>query len=426
MLASACFALTSVVLLLALAQACAVFGYLRMMRRYRPVQVADDDLPKALVILTLRGGDEELDNCLAQLANQDYPRYQVKIVIDHPTDPARAIVERFVARQPNRNISFEFLHGPSPCATLKCSGVRQALRSAPRSVGAVVLVDGDANPYPRWLRDLVTPLHLPGVGAVTGNRWYFADHPSLGTWVRAIYNGMSLPVMRSFGMAWEGSLALPSELAFSPVFDELLGHAPCEASAVHVGLAEQRLRLHFNPRVLISNTETIDLGGCFHFLSRQLLWMRLHHPAWLLVLAYTLFNYLLFAGSFLLGGAMLAMEGHRGLGALLLGAIGGYVAVVATSILAMDRTVRDTAFSHQGLTDARPPAMRSLTRIVTAAPAALIVYTFSLVHAWWSRAVVWRGVKYRVVPPHGVQVVAYRPLADDVDQFEPEPFLRSA
>ena len=101
---------------------------------------------------------------------------------------------------------------------------------------AVVLVDADADPYRHWLRDLVTPLLQPGVGAVSGNRWYFPANGSLGGWCRFVYSGLALAPMQWFGLIWAGSLACGTRCArralpsiVGRVFQRRIGRAKCRS-----------------------------------------------------------------------------------------------------------------------------------------------------------------------------------------------------
>jgi cellulose synthase/poly-beta-1,6-N-acetylglucosamine synthase-like glycosyltransferase len=49
------------------------------------------------VVLPLRGADPSLEACLKGLFAQDYPAYQVRIVIDSADDPAQTLVARALA-----------------------------------------------------------------------------------------------------------------------------------------------------------------------------------------------------------------------------------------------------------------------------------------------------------------------------------------
>ena len=53
-----------------------------------------DPTRKVAVILCLRGTDPFLPDCIKAILSQDYPSFDLLIVIDNESDPARAVVER--------------------------------------------------------------------------------------------------------------------------------------------------------------------------------------------------------------------------------------------------------------------------------------------------------------------------------------------
>src|SRR5262249_954046 len=64
----------------------------------------DAPLPFAAVVLSLRGADPSLRDCLRSLLRQDYPRYRLLIVIDGPGDPAWAPVRDAMAAGHGPNV----------------------------------------------------------------------------------------------------------------------------------------------------------------------------------------------------------------------------------------------------------------------------------------------------------------------------------
>src|SRR5277367_3502853 len=85
-------------------------------------QVADDaECPRALVILSLRGADPFLSDVLAALFEQDYPNYQVEVVVDSRDDPAWDIVESVLQKRPAKHVRVSVLESPRSTCTLKLS-----------------------------------------------------------------------------------------------------------------------------------------------------------------------------------------------------------------------------------------------------------------------------------------------------------------
>ena len=138
------------------------------LRSNRVNSLSDNQLPKTAVILCLRGADPFLPNCLKALLEQDYPQYDLKIVVDSQDDPAWKVARDTVKDATNVQISP--LKISSTVCSLKCSSLIQAVSELDSSYEVVALVDADTVVHPTWLRELVTPLLHPKIGATTGNR----------------------------------------------------------------------------------------------------------------------------------------------------------------------------------------------------------------------------------------------------------------
>jgi hypothetical protein len=417
--------LSAVLSLLGLFQIAAAIVYSRRISGYRLAPVADDELPETLVILSLRGGDDQLAHCLDKLARQNYPRYQLQILIDHPADPVCEVVQRWLATAPPVIVQVDFLRERMPNSTLKCSAVRQVLRQLDPRFQAVVLVDADADPYRHWLRDLVAPLLQPGVGAATGNRWYFPARGSLGGWCRFVYSGLALAPMQWFGLIWAGSLAMRREVAQDESCLQSLAASSSDEAAVQTAVHRLGLRVHFSPRVILWNPEPTSLSACFQFIFRQLLWTRLYHGSWRILFAHAVVSYLLLVAAFFVGLADLGQVHTTAAAWTALGTLAIYAASAVFSLALLHRVIRRNVLPRQESSPAmRPLGLGALVRIVASLPVILAVYTLASVRAQFARRVVWRGVKYRVVPPNGLQIIQYRPFG--AVTHEAAPHVRAA
>src|ERR1051326_6904955 len=81
-----------------------VFGAL--WRRQRPL-LPDVACPKTAVILSLRGPDPFLPAAIDALMKQDYPDYDVYIVVDDRDDPAWQVAEDAVAKAEGITVTLE-------------------------------------------------------------------------------------------------------------------------------------------------------------------------------------------------------------------------------------------------------------------------------------------------------------------------------
>ena len=229
------------------------------LRSRRASASAPGKLPKAAVVLSLRGADPFLDRCLNGLLNQDYPDYVVRIVVDNELDPAWDMVHHFVAASGCHNVRIESLKARRPTCGLRISSLLQAVSSLDPGIGAVVLVDADVVPHATWLRELAGPMRDPAVGATTGIRWYMPESANLGTLVRYLWNAAAIPQMYAFGIGWGGSLAIRTELLADARLTDKWSRILFEDTFTANEVRKLGHKLEFVPAATMVNKEVTDL-----------------------------------------------------------------------------------------------------------------------------------------------------------------------
>jgi cellulose synthase/poly-beta-1,6-N-acetylglucosamine synthase-like glycosyltransferase len=100
-----------------------------------------------------------LESCLAGVLAQDYPAYQVHIVIDSAEDPAQAVVASVLARGHaiNAEVHVGILRDHGERCSLKLSAQRQVLTGLDEAIAVVAFLDADSVPSANWLRAMVAP-----------------------------------------------------------------------------------------------------------------------------------------------------------------------------------------------------------------------------------------------------------------------------
>lgn len=250
--------------------------------RIRPA--ADADCGRAAIVLCLRGADPFLERCLAGILTQDYPDFEVLIVVDHKEDPAWVPVHELVAglkdRTTARSVRIEELRDRPEACSLKNASLVQAYETLGDDVKFVATVDADVEPHRTWLRELVAPMSDPRVGATTGNRWYMPDDSGFGSLVRQQWNAGAVVPMFWHGIAWGGSVALRASFVRDSNYRERMRHALCEDTMLFDTLRKVGLKLRFVPSILMINRESIGLPSFFRFCRRQMLISNYHSQAW--------------------------------------------------------------------------------------------------------------------------------------------------
>ncbi len=252
------------------------------------------DCPAAEVVLCLRGADPALPTLLQSLATQCYAGpWRLQVVVDSPADGAWPVVKRALAtlgpRASWEQARLAALADPQGAASRKCASLLQAFAALDPSTQVVALVDGDAAIGANWLSELVAACLQPGVGAVSGNRWYAPARGSGVGQVRAIWNAAALLLMGWMQVPWAGSLALRRELLTTTSWLSQLRTSLCEDTPLPNHLHHAGWRYGLLPQLLSCDCADLrwrDLPALERWISRQLLLVRLHHPAWPLLAAH--------------------------------------------------------------------------------------------------------------------------------------------
>jgi hypothetical protein len=341
-----------------------------------------------------------LEKSLELLLDQDYPDYQLRLVVDDLHDPAYRVVRPLAERYGPERVHVETLDDRRTTCSLKCSSVTQAIERLDPSFEAVALIDADTVPHRSWLRELVAPLADESVGAATGNRWYMPEGGSWGALVRYLWNAAAVVQMYWYQVAWGGTLALRRS-----VIDELdlLGRwrkAFGEDTTLNRQLGRRGLGVKFVPALMMVNREECTVGDCRRWISRQLLSTRLDHPLWPLVVLHGLGTTLVLAAA--VGATAVALL-HRDWPSALwcAGGLLAYEVIMVGLLVPMEMLVRRIVRSRGG-----PTAWLSwhtLVRLVPAIALTQVVYTLALLGAQLARIVSWRGVHYRVRGSGGVE-----------------------
>ncbi len=362
-----------------------------------------NQLPKTAVILCLRGADPFLPNCLNALLQQDYPEYDLKIVVDSLEDPAWRVAHDTVAGATNVQISP--LKIASTACSLKCSSLVQAVSELDSSYKVVALVDADTVVHPTWLRELVTPLMHPKVGATTGNRWYLSKGRYWGTLVRYLWNVSAVIQMYFYGICWGGTLAIKTQVIHDTGMLDKWARALSEDTMVQSILGKHGLKVKFVPSLLMLNREECTLPGLMNWMKRQLLVSRLYHSKWWLVVMEAVFSILLpnlilglivlnlFLASWEVSGILFICYGTYIFGLLLM-----------TSVL--ERAVKKVISSRWLMPNI---SFATLMKILIAIPLTHWFYGFALLSSMCVSKISWRNIVYRIKSPFNIQLVKYYP-----------------
>lgn len=413
------FAIFILVLIIDAAHYASLFGFLHRMHRKawhvpeRPFE------PKTAVILTLRGADPFLNRCVEGLMKQDYRNFTLFFVVDHETDPALPIVRELMAR--NRDAGPEcqlvIVREHLKTCALKCNSLVHVVKTLDASWEVVVTVDADTTPRPNWLRELVEPLSDSRFAVTSGLRWYVPDRNNFGSLIRMLWNIAAVNQMAFSQIPWGGSLAIRRDVFEKGQLLETWKRTFTDDVPIFAVVRKMGARTIVTPSLLMVNREVCTLRAFYPWVKRQVLYARLYHPAWGLVLGQAFFLTAPLIAAFGLGVYALGAS-LPSVAAWSFGAIAAYVLGVLGALLIMDGDVRRYLRGQGEFIPAQTFGFAVKTMFAIALTQA--VYSFAILGIYRMKKVLWRGVWYAIDARKNVQMIEYVPY---VELQEKDPVL---
>jgi cellulose synthase/poly-beta-1,6-N-acetylglucosamine synthase-like glycosyltransferase len=387
-------------------QVCLTLVFVWYLRSHKNQALPDNQLPKTAVILCLRGADPFLPNCLRSLMQQNYPEYDLKVILDSQEDPAGKIVTETIAELAATNVQISHLRIVRHNCSLKCSSLIQAVSDLDDSYQVVALIDADTIVHRNWLRELVSPLNDPKVGVTTGNRWYLPTGNYWGSLVRYAGNVSTVVQMFLFQIPWGGTLAVKTEVLHQTRLLEQWGQTLNDDLIIHNVIKKYGLKVKFVPSLLMVNREESDLLDLIDSLKRLLLSARLYHPRWLALVSDAISS-ILFPTLVILLIIESLLEGQWYAAVLLFSCYTIYTVGLLLLMLILEKGVqRIMRFQDQAIAKISAAAIMKMLIVI---PLTQWVYGVAMLSSLWMSTVKWRGLTYRVQGPGNVRLVEYRP-----------------
>ncbi len=358
-------------------------------------------LPRAVVLLPVRGKDDGFDDNVRAILSQEYPRYRIVVVADREDDSAavRAVeLGRLLHRVP---VTLQVADASRMGG--KVNALRTALAHLAPEDEVVVFADADIRPGKDWLRQLVQPLADLTVGAATGFRWYIPPRPALWALIRSEWNAVSANVLfdgrRNF--TWGGSSAVRVEhlprLRLEERWREVLSDDLIVTEAVRAA----GLRIVYAPAALVATLEDADRATCAEWCLRQTMMATLYLP---IVRRYAATAFAVFDGAVVLGVLSLVLAPWLS---------AAYVIPAALFLVTLPATVAKASIRRRAFLAAAPAVAASWrvprTRAALAALAVPWLMLWGLVKTRRQTVVRWRGRTYDVRDPRHVRLTETGP-----------------
>lgn len=368
--------------------------------------IKDELLPKAAVILSLRGADPFLSDCVRALLHQNYPQYNLHIIVDSQQDPAWNIVNKTIQQERATHVQVSPLITRHNTCSLKGSALVQAIDVLDDSYEVVAFIDADVIAHPNWLRELVVPLIDERVGATTGNRWYMPQTGQWGSLVRYLWNTVAVVFMCIHQAPWGGSMAMRLSVLQRARLLEIWKQSVSVDVPIHKALQAMNLKVKFVPTVIMPNREECNLARCLCFITRQLLVARLYNPQWPLIVTQVFTSTLAIVLTIVL--LLIALiNSNMGTAIGITGGLICYILAMAVQLVLVEHVVRRVVRAR-GESVTRFSA-QMMAKTLVAIPLTQLVYAVTVVSAILMRKVEWRGIMYQIKGPWNIRLIEYRP-----------------
>ncbi|MDR0520910.1 MAG: glycosyltransferase family 2 protein [Planctomycetaceae bacterium] len=383
----------------------ALFLYLHRIRQDVWTKPAGDFTPKTMVLLALRGADPSLARTLEAVLTQDYPNYRVRFLIDSAEDPALPAVKAAVAKTGADHAEIKIITEHYQTCALKCNALVHGVADLDRSYEAVAVLDADTNPPKDWLKRLVEPLSDARFPVASGVRWYIPATPNTGSLVRYLWNAAAVFQQNLYQIAWGGSTAFRREMFTQGGLGDRWKYTITDDTPVRHVAGALGGQTAFVSTLFLPNREVCTLAAFHRWVMRQMLCVRLYHPAWKAVIGQAVLITLPLIAVFVtliigMVNASLPVIGWC-LGAMVL-----YWAGVSGTVPFMEHAVR-RKMQQRGETVPKWTFDRTW-RTFAAVPLTQAVYTSALLCLFFVRKIEWRGVQYAVAGKD-VRLLEYKP-----------------
>ena len=366
-----------------------------------------------------KGLDLDLEANLCALLQQDYDNYEVTFIVENTADLAYPVIRRVMSEHPWVPARV-VVAGRATDSGQKVHNLRVATQHIMQRIEYLAFVDSDARPRPEWLRTLVSRLERPGLGAVTGYRWFTPARPTVANALVYSMNCdvMSLLTRSSHHLIWGGSWAIRRD-----VFDAIdlrnawKGTLSDDLVASRL-MRQSRLEVRFEPACVVASPLDMSLGSAMSFIRRQYLVARLYtFDWWLFSLMAKTYSNVIWVGN---------------LGVLIWGLLTGspspWIPIAVSAVLYLVTVYRGSV--RQDLVKTYLPHWKKASRRIRgfdiwANPLVEFAHWLGVASAAVGRHVNWRGIRYYVVPGGQVRKIIRHDDAAEAPEEE-QVFYRQA
>jgi cellulose synthase/poly-beta-1,6-N-acetylglucosamine synthase-like glycosyltransferase len=379
--------------------------------------------PFVSIIVPCRGVDEGLKENLAALFRQDFPAYEIIFAVDAKTDESVAIIENIVRvnvkNARNERQTKLIVAGKAKNESQKVHNLREAVRHIADESEIFVFVDSDARPSADWLRALVAPLRNEKIGAATGYRWFVSKKRNFASELRSAWNASiasALGANTESNFCWGGSMAIRRATFTKLNIRDAWRGVLSDDFTVTRAMEKAGLPIRFVPQALTVSIEDCNASELFEFTTRQMKITRVYAPnLWLAsLLGSFLFNLVFVWGIYIL----IFYTANEfafwfALAALLL--------VCVFSVGKANLRLNAVKLALKNYENELNKQFWTQNTLWIFAPA---VFLYNDISAFFSRQIVWRGIRYELKSPVQTSIIEENARLDEAGDFSGEKSIK--
>ena len=365
-----------------------------------------DWMPPASVIVPCKGGDFELQENVEAILDQEFEDYEVIFVTATESDPSLAVLSGAARKFPGRRIKFVVSGFSNRCGE-KVHNLLRALDRVDSGSQVLVFADSDGRPHRHWLRDLLSPLRDPEIGASTGYRWFFPRSGNLASLLRATWNGSVATLLgeHRHNFAWGGSMAIRRSTFAAVDVPAYWEHSVSDDYSLAEAVRAAGLRIHYQPRSLVASHGDCNWRELLEWSTRQVIITKVYSRGLWRMALLSEWPFVLFWWWAV--GELLASALGVG-GAIRIGWLQGAPLLLLLGAAWLLGAVRGL-FRWKMICRIRPEQRERLKRdfwgYLLLGPLAATLTAFNLLVSLFTSTIVWRRVRYRLVSSREVRVV---------------------
>jgi glycosyltransferase involved in cell wall biosynthesis len=363
-------------------------------------------LDPAAILMSIRGVDPFFKNTIVGLIDQNYPDFEIHMVVDGETEPVESLVATAQAASAKRHptVHVHRLRQPRDTCGRKCSALLEGLEHVDDSVKILAFIDADVVPHRTWLRRLVSPLQDERIGIVSGCLWFepgFRFQGLVGSRLRQTWNAGSIVPTSMLGNVWAGTMAMRHADFKSAGLREIWSRSIVDDGPIRKAMHQIGLGILVDPRLTMINREACSMGFAFSYIRRLLTWSRWYESTFWNTAIHAAFMLAAWVCSCI---AIVQSVGRADATAttVLVSSLVTGLFMYALAYCMVRESVRTTTEATQAM---RKTSLVDFLLALLWVPPTHFVFFGGVIGACFFRRIRWRGIDYLVNGPTRVQVL---------------------